>query len=168
MENVVLYETKEVSHSASSGALVKCGNELIMYQRDNKPDIPHPGKLAIFGGIIEDGLNETPIEALIREISEKLNIKIDPKQIKYKGLLVAGDDQDHDKHISLVEITPQQKNAIKKGSEGKKIVFFTPDKLPDQNEMVPDLKLLLVENRNTVKSWLNGSNVIAEDLGLRG
>jgi hypothetical protein len=34
----------------SSGALVKFGEELLMYRRDNKPEIPHPNKLALFGG----------------------------------------------------------------------------------------------------------------------
>ena len=163
---VSLKEVKEFVLPASSGALIKCGNELIMYQRDNKPNIPHPGKLAIFGGRI-DSVEEIPIIALTREIGEELNIEISEEQVRYLGTLAAGDDQDHIKHISLVEITPEQKSLIVKGPEGKELKFFTPDNLPDADALVPDLKVFFVDHRDKLISWLNGEDITASDLGLK-
>ena len=46
--------------------------ELLLYKRDNKPDIPFPGYWDLIGGHVEDG--ETPEQALVREIKEELNI----------------------------------------------------------------------------------------------
>lgn len=159
-------EMGELTVPSSSGALIKCGKELILYKRDNKPNIPHPGMLGIIGGVVESSLGETAGEALRREIKEELNIDIDPSQIKYLGTLEAGDDQTHIKHISLVEITPEQKRVMRKGEEGKELKFFSPDKLPDEENLVPDLKTFFVDHRESVISWLNGQRVKASDLGL--
>ena len=157
-------ENKERLLPASSGALIKCGSELIMYRRDDKPKIPHPGKIGIIGGKLEEG--ETPLQALIREIKEEIGIKVTPQQIKYSGKLVAGDDQDHEKHIFLLEISPEQKEMVKKGEEGKEILFFGLGDLPSPDELVPDLKVIFDRHRDSLEKWLNGKEVSPQDLGL--
>lgn len=48
--------------------------ELLLYKRDNKPDIPFPGHWDLIGGHVEDG--ETPEKALVREVKEELGLDI--------------------------------------------------------------------------------------------
>jgi len=59
-----------------SSLLLLEGNNIVIQLRDNKSKIRYPGLFSVFGGALEE--NETPEEALIREINEELpflNIK---------------------------------------------------------------------------------------------
>ena len=49
-------------------------NKLLIYLRDDKPEIPFPNHWDLFGGHVEE--NETPEEALVRELKEELNIDV--------------------------------------------------------------------------------------------
>jgi 8-oxo-dGTP diphosphatase len=48
--------------------------KLLIYLRDDKPDIPFPNYWDFFGGHVEEG--ETPEEALVREVEEELAIDL--------------------------------------------------------------------------------------------
>ena len=49
-------------------------NRLLIYLRDNKPEIPFPNQWDFFGGHVEEG--ETPEQALVREIKEELGVEL--------------------------------------------------------------------------------------------
>jgi len=49
-------------------------DRLLIYLRDNKPEIPFPNRWDFFGGHVEEG--ETPEQALVREIKEELGIAL--------------------------------------------------------------------------------------------
>ena len=49
-------------------------NKLLIYLRDDKPEISFPNYWDLFGGHVEP--NETPEQALVRELKEELNIDI--------------------------------------------------------------------------------------------
>ena len=161
----VKVKRREFVAPSSSGALVKCGRELIMMKRDDNPNIPHPGKIALLGGGVI--LPETVNEALIRELKDEIGITINESQINNLGILEGGDDNDHTKYISLVELTDEQGASIQKGEEGESIVYFNFDNLPEEKKLVPDLKVIFVDNREYLISWLKGENVESSDLGLK-
>lgn len=83
------------------------------------------------------------------------------------GTLEGGDDNDHIKHISLIELTDEQRASIQKGEEGKSIVYFNSDNLPEEKKLVPDLKVIFTDNRESLTNWLKGKNVESSDLGLK-
>jgi 8-oxo-dGTP diphosphatase len=47
---------------------------LLIYLRDDKPDIPFPNHWDFFGGHVEAG--ETPEEALVREVKEEIAVEL--------------------------------------------------------------------------------------------
>jgi 8-oxo-dGTP diphosphatase len=49
-------------------------NRLLIYLRDDKPDIPFSNHWDFFGGHLEDG--ETPEQALVREVREELGVEL--------------------------------------------------------------------------------------------
>ncbi len=53
--------------------LLNRNNEVLLLLRDDKVDIPFPNMWDIPGGKVED--NETPIEAIRREMMEEMSIK---------------------------------------------------------------------------------------------
>jgi 8-oxo-dGTP diphosphatase len=52
--------------------------KVLLQLRDDKPDIPYPNCWGTFGGQIEE--NETPEEAIVREIMEELEYKLSSQE----------------------------------------------------------------------------------------
>lgn len=69
---------------ASKIILINPEKQILLYLRDNKPSIPYPGWWDLFGGGIEE--NETPEQAIIREIKEEIDIEV--KEIKYLSKVI--------------------------------------------------------------------------------
>lgn len=53
---------------------------LLLQQRDDIPNIIHPGKIGLFGGHRED--NETFLECVVREIHEELSYYLPPERFE--------------------------------------------------------------------------------------
>lgn len=63
----------------SSHAILQFKDRYILQLRDDKPEIAEQGKWSLFGGIKRD--NETPLEAIEREVKEELSIE--PNKYRY-------------------------------------------------------------------------------------
>lgn len=75
-------------------------DRLLIYLRDDNPNIPFPNHWDLFGGHIEE--NESPEMGLIREIEEELNIHVS-KYKKFKCYeCVEGDIYPNIKHVYVV------------------------------------------------------------------
>ena len=61
-------------HKVATALLFDRNNHLLIYLRDNKPEISFPNHWDLFGGHVEE--NETPEQALVRELQEELNLHI--------------------------------------------------------------------------------------------
>ncbi len=58
----------------ATALLFDCNGKLLIYLRDDKPDISFANHWDLFGGIIEQG--ESPEQALVREVKEELGITL--------------------------------------------------------------------------------------------
>lgn len=93
-------------------------NRLLVYLRDNKPNIPFPDHWDLFGGHIEDG--ETPEEALVREVKEELGIDLKQRKFFRRYECVEGDAYPNVKHIYWAQLDKLPEELIL--YEGQKLI----------------------------------------------
>jgi len=93
----------------ATALLFDANGKLLIYLRDDNPDIPFPAYWDLFGGHIEEG--ETAEIALEREIQEELGIAIDSHQFFKTYHCLQGDAQPNIKHVFSVQI-PQQADQL--------------------------------------------------------
>jgi 8-oxo-dGTP diphosphatase len=72
-------------------------NRLIIYLRDDKPDIPFPNHWDLIGGHVEEG--ETPEQALVREVKEEIGIDLKNFESYRRYDCTAGDIYPNIKHL---------------------------------------------------------------------
>lgn len=77
-------------------------HRLLVYLRDNKPDIPFPNHWDFFGGHVEEG--ETPEEALIREVKEELGVDLENWKFFRTYVCKTGDAYPNVKYIYWAEL----------------------------------------------------------------
>jgi len=70
---------------------------LLIYLRDDKPEIPFPNHWDLFGGHLENG--ESPEQALVREVKEEIGIELESWQWFRRFDCMAGDAYPNIKHI---------------------------------------------------------------------
>jgi|SRR4030095_375507 8-oxo-dGTP diphosphatase len=75
---------------------------LLIYLRDDKPDIPFPNHWDLFGGHIEAG--ESPEQALVREVKEELGIHLTRWQFVRRYECLEGDAYPNVKFIYRASI----------------------------------------------------------------
>lgn len=100
--------------------------ELLLYLRDNKPDIPFPNHWDLIGGHLEDG--ETPAEALVREVKEELNIDLKEYTFYKKYVCLTGDAYRNIKYIYTGKINlPIEQITLLEGDHAQ---YFSRDEIP--------------------------------------
>lgn len=76
-------------------------NQLLIYLRDDKPEISFPNHWDLFGGHVE--ADETPEQALVRELKEELNVDITDYQF-YKSFESRNETNANTKFVFVVKI----------------------------------------------------------------
>ncbi len=100
--------------------------EILLYLRDNKPDIPFPHHWDLFGGHIEEG--ETAEEALVREVKEELDYDLKEYQFFKEYACETGDVYPNIKYIYTGKIDlPIDQLTLK---EGERLQFFKKEEVP--------------------------------------
>jgi len=77
-------------------------NRLLIYLRDDKPDIPFPNHWDFFGGHVEKG--ETPEEALVREVKEEIAVELKQCAFFRRYVCTEGDAYPNIKYLYWAKI----------------------------------------------------------------
>ena len=75
---------------------------LLIYLRDNKPEIPFPNYWDFFGGHLEQ--DENPEQALAREVKEELGVRLETWRFFRRYECFSGDAYPNIKHIYHAQI----------------------------------------------------------------
>ena len=104
------------------GLLFDRRNRLLIYLRDNKPDIPFPDHWDFFGGHIE--AREAPEEALVREVREELGIELTQWSFFRQYLCTEGDAYPNVKYVywAKIDTTAEELTLY----EGQRLMGITP------------------------------------------
>jgi 8-oxo-dGTP diphosphatase len=102
-------------------------SKLLIYLRDNNPDIPFPNQWDFFGGHVEEG--ETPEQALVREVREELGIELKDWRFFRRYVCIRGDAYPNVKHIywGRVDAAPEILTLY----EGQKLASITNEERHD-------------------------------------
>ena len=101
--------------------------EILLYLRDNKPDIPFPNHWDLFGGHVEEG--ETPEESLLREVKEELDINLTDYTFYKKYECLTGDAYENIKYIYSGKINlPIEEVTL---LEGVRPQYFSKSEIPN-------------------------------------
>jgi 8-oxo-dGTP diphosphatase len=100
--------------------------EILLYLRDNNPDIPFPDYWDLIGGHLEEG--ETPEEALVREVKEELDIDLKEYSFYKEVECLTGDAYENIKYIYTGKINlPIEEVTL---LEGVRPRYFSRDEIP--------------------------------------
>ena len=92
------------------------GDALIVYRRDDQPDLPFPGQLDLPGGGRQG--DENPAQCALRELAEGFGISIPTDRIHYHRAYRLGDGVTIS-HFLAVHLTDDEVAAVQFGDEGQ-------------------------------------------------
>ena len=100
---------------------------LLVYLRDDKPDIPFPNHWDFFGGHVEAG--ETPEEALVREVKEELGVELAQWSFFRRYVCTEGDAYPNVKYLYWAKIDKLAEELTL--YEGQRLLSIAPEQRRD-------------------------------------
>lgn len=123
------------------GCLVLTHDEKILFQQRDSDCKRHPGYLATFGGMIEEG--ESPMQALIRELNEELGAVVEKKDVTAFGAITEK-ISDH-KELVYIYFWQDTRRTITGCYEGKPAFYNAPEDVLKHPKIMNDVRWLLQE-----------------------
>lgn len=121
------------SFSGTKLALI-CGESLVTYLRDDKPDIPYPNTWDFAGG--ERLGNESPVECGLRELFEELGLRVEPARVE----ALEADGRTPPAYFGVVHVTQEEIESIRFGDEGQYWTLMSLHDYIDHPRAVPLLQ----------------------------
>ena len=100
---------------------------LLVYLRDDKPDIPFPNHWDFFGGHVEE--EETPEEALVREVKEEIAIELKQWVFFRRYVCTEGDAYPNIKYLYWAKIDKIAEELTL--YEGQRLSSIAPEQRSD-------------------------------------
>ncbi|KUM41920.1 NUDIX hydrolase [Pseudomonas sp. EpS/L25] len=94
-----------------------CDDQVLVYQRDDKPDIPWPGLWDLPGGGREDG--ETPERCALRELEEEFGLVLEEARLTWGRRYPPRQPGYLPSWLFAGELHPAEIAAIRFGDEGQ-------------------------------------------------
>jgi 8-oxo-dGTP diphosphatase len=113
------------------------GDALLVYRRDDRPDIPFPGLLDLPGGGREGG--ESPSECALRELHEEFGIEVAVDRVHYHRAYLLGDGVTIS-HFLAVHLTESEVDAVRFGDEGQDWALLPAVDFIADEDAVPRLR----------------------------
>jgi len=123
------------------GIILKLRDQFLIQLRDNNPQIANPNKWGLFGGSIEG--EETPREAIKREIKEEINIDLEDRKLieVYNNYNNFG---------FYYELNIKEEGNLKLG-EGQKIGKFSIQKILNMKNITPGTREAFLKMRDLMR-----------------
>ena len=118
-----------------------CGNALLVYRRDDRPDIPFPGLLDLPGGGREG--DESPAECVLRELAKEFDISLATDRLHYARANLLGDGSTLSWFFA-VHLSEEEVAAVKFGDEGQDWALMPAADYIADEDAVPPLRDWLV------------------------
>ena len=115
--------------------LVNAQGELAFQLRDDRPEVPYPNQWGLFGGWQKP--DESPEQAITREMKEELGLQLDAKQLRYLHGYRDGNVVAHVFYYPAPE-SLRQATVL----EGQRLEFLRLEEL-EQRAIVPRHKRIL-------------------------
>jgi 8-oxo-dGTP diphosphatase len=100
---------------------------LLVYLRDDKPDIPFPNHWDFFGGHVEEG--ETPEATLVREVKEELGVELEQWSFFRRYVCTEGDAYPNIKYLYWAKIDKIAEELTL--YEGQRLLSIAPEQRDD-------------------------------------
>lgn len=113
------------------------GDALLVYRRDDKPDIPFPAMLDLPGGGREG--DESPAECVMRELAEEFGISVATDRIHYQRAHLLGDGATVSWFFA-VHLDEDEVAAVRFGDEGQDWALLPAVDFIADEDSVPRLR----------------------------
>ncbi|MFO7771384.1 MAG: NUDIX hydrolase [Roseovarius gahaiensis] len=110
------------------------GEELLTIRRDQRPDIPWPGRLDVPGGGREHG--ETPMQCVLRETQEETGLALSPGDLVWKRFY----DEPIRAWFFAAHLPKQRAQQVVLGNEGTEWLLMAPAVYMHHPEAVPHFR----------------------------
>lgn len=145
-----MIQSSKITKDATTIILVSSDNKILLQKRDDNPLIEYPSHLGLIAGYIEE--NETPIEAIIREIKEEIKHKskktLNISSISYLGSIQRFDFNRYD-YVHFAFISEPTEDLFL--TEGCGIEFLHLDECINHKTIAPHHRYYLQRFSNDIK-----------------
>ena len=137
---------RERTPFSGSKIVLYCNSQLVTYLRDNKPQIPFPGRWDLPGGGRE--MDESPAQCAMREVEEEFGLRIPVERVtwirRYEGNVKGGLCT----YFLAAPLFSDEIGQIIFGDEGERWRMMSFDEFLSEDQAIPDLQ-------SRLRDWLN-------------